>query len=96
MTAVDYIFWLIMAGVAAALAVAAVVIVRSRRQAALPTPPAVPEITPGPAEPGAEAEPEAAEPPSVPSWRFPRRPAPGWRGCAGDFRPAATRSPAAC
>ena len=71
MTAVDYIFWLIMAGVAAALAVAAVVIVRSRRQAALPTPPAVPEITPGPAEPGAEAEPEAAEPPSVPSLEVP-------------------------
>ena len=71
MTAVDYIFWLIMAGVAAALAVAAVVIVRSRRQAALPKPPAVPELTLGEtAEPG-EAEPEAAEPPSAPSLEVP-------------------------
>ena len=71
MTAVDYIFWLIMAGIAAALAVAAVVIVRSRRQAALPKPPAVPELTLGEtAEPG-EAEPEAAEPPSAPSLEVP-------------------------
>ena len=71
MTAVDYIFWLIMAGIAAALAVAAVVIVRSRRQAALPKPPTVPELTLGEtAEPG-EAEPEAAEPPSAPSLEVP-------------------------
>ena len=61
MTAVDYIFWLILAGVVAALAVAAVVIVRSNRQAELEAPPAAPELAPG-AEPAPEAEEAAAEP----------------------------------
>ena len=69
MTAVDTIFWLIIAGVAAALAVAAVVIVRSRQQAALPKPPAVPELAPveptEPTEPSGEAGPQAPSAPSL-------------------------------
>ncbi|MDQ7992139.1 MAG: signal recognition particle-docking protein FtsY [Propionicimonas sp.] len=67
MTGVDTIFWLIMAGVFAAIVVAAVVIVRSNRQAALRGGEPAPELAPvaehtpvSPLEP-AEAEPAAVQ-----------------------------------
>ncbi len=66
MAAVDNIFWLVMAGVAAALIVAAVVIVRSNRQAALTSTPEAAELEPAAEpEPGpAEAEPDQPTAPS--------------------------------
>lgn len=77
MSAVDIIFWLIMAGVAAAILVASVVIVRSNRQAALTRTPDAPELEPGaePELPPAEAEPEepAAET-AAPSLDVPEAP----------------------
>ncbi len=75
MSAVDIIFWLIMAGVAAAIVVAGVVIVRSNRQAALAEPPAAPELEaaePAPAEGVAAAE-EPGEP-AVPALDVPEAP----------------------
>lgn len=76
MTAVDIIiFGLILAGVAAALIVATVVIVQSNRKAALTRPPETAELQPGtepePTEAAEEPDEEALAAPSAPSLEVP-------------------------
>ncbi len=85
MTAVDWIFWVIMAGVAAAIIVASVVVIVSNRQAALKARQERQELT-GPAEPSLDtpaapapdvvvgAEP-AVEAPAAPALDLPEAPA---------------------
>lgn len=85
MTAVDWIFWVIMAGVAAAIIVASVVVIVSNRQAALKAGQERQELT-GPAEPSLDtptapapdvvvgAEP-AVEAPAAPALDLPEAPA---------------------
>ena len=70
----DLIFWLIMAGVTAAILVAAVVIIRSNRQAALAEPPAAAELEPSgePTAPPTEAE--APVEPTEPALDVPEAP----------------------
>lgn len=60
MTGVDWIFWLIMAGVAAAIIVATIVVVSSNRRAAVGARPAAPELAER-AVPESPVEPSAAD-----------------------------------